>query len=499
METGDGVALVVATTAGRVRGRREAGLTVWRGVPYAAPPVGPLRFRAPQPVDPWPGVRDATRDGPLPPQPRTFRAIGAGRGDATSEDCLTVTVARRTGGTGPKPVMVFLYGGAFEIGGAVAGAYRGESLAAAGDVVFVGFNYRLGALGWLDLTAYSDDRGPIETNTGLRDQLAALAWVRDNIAAFGGDPAAVTLFGESAGASSVLTLLSIPAAAGLFARAIAESPAIGSIHGAGRSAAWGAELVDSLPGGAAALRSIDPADLVAATVRLDLAVSDRLPGARLLGPVVDGDLVPEYPIDVLRRGDGLPVPLVIGTNADEGTLFQLMPGVRANAVRLDRLFDATVPAAREPVLAAYPGMRARRRLDDLVTDMIFWAPAAEAAAGHAASAPVWMYRFDFAPPAMRALGLRAAHGAELDHVFVRRGGPTRRLANALGGERAARALTGRMSAAWLSFARTGAPPPWWPRFSGDVRRIWVFDGQDRLEVDPRPAVRAAWSAWQAYG
>jgi para-nitrobenzyl esterase len=489
---------VVRTDAGRVRGRREGGLTVWRGVPFAAPPVGRLRFRAPVPPEPWAGVRDATRDGPLPPQPRTTTLLGAGRRTPMSEDCLTLTVARRTAGDAPRPVLVFIYGGAYGIGGATAGAYRGETLAAAGDVLFVGFNYRIGALGWLNLSAYGTDDDPIETNLGMRDQLAALRWVHDNIAAFGGDPDDVTLLGESAGGTSVLTLLSTPASRGLFARAIAESPSIGSLHGTARSAGWAAELVADLPGGAASLRTIDPDDLVSATNRLDLAVSDRLPAARVLGPVVGDDLLPDYPLDVLRRGEALPLPLVIGTNADEGTLFQRMRGLRATAVRVDRLFDATVPEAKEPLLAEYGG-RGARAMERFVTDLVFWASAAEAAAGHAAVAPTWMYRFDFSPPAMRAIGLGAAHGSELDHVLARSGGFTRRLGTLLGWDRAGRALTGRMSGAWLQFARTGAPPAWWPRFDDAERRTWVFDREDRLESDPRPQVREAWRSWQPYG
>ena len=495
----EAVDVIVPTAAGRVRGHREGGLTVWRGVPFAAPPVGRLRFRAPQPLEPWAGVRDTTRNGPLPLQPRTNTLLGAGPRTPMSEDCLTLTIARRSTGDEPKPVMVFVYGGAFGIGGATASAYRGETLAAAGDVIVVGFNYRVGALGWLDLSAYGTEQDPIETNVGLRDQLAALRWVQDNIAAFGGDPDDVTLFGESAGATSVLTLLAMPAAAGLFARVIAESPTIASVHGRTRSQEWAAELVEALPGGAASLRTIEPADLIAATTRLDLAVSDRTPAARVVGPVVDGDLLPDYPIDVLRRGAALPLPLVIGTNADEGSLFQRIRGLRATPVRMERLFDATVPEARDPVLAEYGGGRGARAMERFVTDLMFWAPALEAAVGHAERAPVWMYRFDFAPLAMRAIGLGAAHGSELDHVMSRGTSATRRVATLLGGDRAGRALTGRMAGAWLRFARTGAMPEWWPAFDGQRRRTWVFDRVDRLEEDARGGVRAAWQSWQPYG
>lgn len=493
------VDLVARTRAGRVRGGRERGLTVWRGVPFAAPPVGRGRFRAPKPPEPWPGVRDATRDGPLPPQPRTTTLMGAGLRTPISEDCLTLTVVRRSTGDRPKPVVVFIYGGAFGIGGATSGAYQGETLAAAGDVVFVGFNYRLSALGWLDLSAYGTDDDPIETNVGLRDQLAALEWVRDNIAAFGGDPDDVTLVGESAGATSVLTLLSMQAAKGLFARVIAESPAIGAVHGRTRSAGWAAELVEDLPGGADALRSVDTEALVAATNRLDVAVSDRLPAARVLGPVVGDELVPDYPLDVLRRGEGLPLPLVIGTNADEGSLFQKMRILKATPVRMDRLFDFTGLETREPLLAHYEGGTSARAMERFVTDLMFWAPAVEVAAGHASIAPVWMYRFDFSPPAMRAVGLGAAHSFELDHVLAHRGGPTRRLATLLGWDREARALTGRMSGAWLRFVRTGAAPEWWPPFDDATRHTWIFDREDHLESDARAQVRAAWSTWPQYG
>ena len=495
---GAGTPLVVRTAAGAVRGRREAGLTAWRGIPFAAPPVGRLRLRAPEPPERWPGVLDATRDGPLPLQPRSASLIGATRTSVQDEDCLTLTVVRRTAGTTPKPVMVFIHGGAYGVGGASATAYRGEALAAAGDVVFVGFNYRLGALGWLDCSAYGTTARPIDSNPGLRDQVAALEWVRDEIAAFGGDPGDVTLFGESAGGTSVLTLLTVPAARGLFARAAVESAALSTVQTAERSRGWADELVEALPGtGASALLDASPAELIAETVRLDVALSDRLPGARLLAPVVDGDLLPEDPLAVLRRGDGAPVPLLIGTNADEGTLFQRMRTLRATSGRLDVLFTESLPDARDALLALYPRADSPRRLARFVTDLVFWTSSVDAAAGHSGVADTWMYRFDFAPPALRALGLGAAHGSELDHVFARADGPTRRVATALGGRRAFRALTRRTSAAWISFARTGSPPAAWPRYDAEHRRTVVLDVRQRVVEDPEAAVRDAWAAWRA--
>jgi para-nitrobenzyl esterase len=433
----------------------------------------------------------------MPPQPRVTRVTGAGARTPLSEDCLTVSVVRRTGGRADKPVMVFVYGGAFGVGGADAIAYEGEQLAARGDVVFVGFNYRLSALGWLDLTVYSTPERPIESNPGLRDQLAALHWVQRNIAAFGGDPGNVTCFGESAGGTAVATLLTMPAARGLFVRAIVESATVGAVVEQERGRAWGAELVADLPGGADALHTATAEALVAATNRLDARVSDAQPGARVVGPVVDGDLVPEHPVDAFLAGRSLPVPLIIGTNADDGTLFQLFRGMRATPVRLERLFEQTVPEARDPILAEYPGRR-RRMFGRFVTDLMFWHPSVAVAEGHARVAPVWMYRFDFSPLVMRLSGLGAMHGSELDYAFGRPGSALLRAATLLGGGRAARALMRRMHGRWVAFAEDGRVDDAWPRFDPERRRTLVLDATDRVEADPEAATRAAWAQWRSY-
>lgn len=488
-------ATLIRTSAGLIDGRREGRLLAWRGVPFAAPPVGRLRLRAPQAVTPWPGVRDATRDGAVPPQPRSTRLTGAAWDTPMDEDCLSLTVLRRAAAAGPLPVMVFVHGGAYGVGGADAAAYRGESMAARGDVVFVGFNYRLGALGWMDFGAYGTTDRPIDGNLGLRDQLAALTWVQREIAAFGGDPERITLFGESAGATSVAALLAMPAARGLFRGAILQSAAAGGVVGRQTARRWADELIASLPGGLDDLLTGDVDALVSATMRLDAAVSDAEPAARVLGPVVDGDLLPDYPLDVLGHGGGAPVPLVVGTNRDEGTLFQLIRSIRATPERLDRLFELTVPDSREGVLAAYPK---RRRLTRLVTDLIFWHPSTVLAAGHSTVAPVWMYRFDFTTRMLRLSGLGAMHGAELDHVFGRLHSATRRVALLLGGRRRARALTARMSEAWTGFARTGAMPASWPRFDAEHRRTMVFDTADRVVSDPDVHARRAWEPWRSY-
>lgn len=496
-------ATIVLTTSGPVRGGREHGTLAWRGIPYAAPPIGDLRLRAPRPVSAWQHVRDVTTVGAVPPQPRTSAASGAGRGTRMDEDCLTVSVLRRAAPAAPRPVMVFIHGGAFAIGSGSATAYDGARLVADGDVVFVGFNYRLGALGWLDLSRYGTAGRPIDSNLGLRDQLAALAWVRDNIAAFGGDPDDVTLFGESAGGTSVATLLTVPAARGLFARAIVQSSGIGSVYGAPRTGAWAERFVELLGAtertAADALLTATPDRLVRTMALLEAEVADDQPGAQVLGPVVDGQLLPTHPLDAFRAGESLPVPLIIGTNADEGTLFQLVVrALAATPARVDRLFALTDPGAQPRVLAAYPGYPRGRVIARMVTDLIFWHPSVTAAAGHAQVAPVWVYRFDFAPPLARLVGLGATHAAELDFVFGRPDSVLQRLGGLLGGRRAARAVTARLHRRWLAFARGGAVAADWPRYDGRRRLTLVVDQVDRVAADPGGEVRPAWDGWTPY-
>jgi para-nitrobenzyl esterase len=497
------VPTIVPTGAGRVRGVREHGMTAWRGIPYAAAPVGELRLSAPQPPVPWRGVRDAAEYGPVPPQPRNAAAAGAGIRTPMAEDCLTISVLRRTAGDLPKPVMVFIYGGAFGIGSAGATSYTGEHLVARGDVLFVGFNYRLGALGWLDFSAYSTPDHPIDSNPGLRDQIAALEWVQRNIAAFGGDPDNVTLFGESAGGTSVATLMTVPSARGLFSRAIVESSVLGAVYTAERAQGWAAQFVESIgasPETAAdALRAATEDELVAATSKLDRRISIDQPGARVLAPVIDGELLPAHPLDVFRDGLAHPIPLIIGTNADEGSLFQLVVRqLHATTKTVDRLFELTAPDARSSVLGAYPRYPKRNSISSLVTDLMFWQPSLTIASGHARIAPTWMYRFDFATRLFRLSGLGATHAVELDFVFGRPDSVGQRIGRLLGGGRAARAITARMHQRWLRFARTGTVDAAWPRYDPDVRRTLVVDAVDRVEADPRVEVRRALEPWESY-
>ncbi|WP_285587861.1 carboxylesterase/lipase family protein [Actinomycetospora sp. NBRC 106378] len=496
----------VSTTTGALRGLARNGLVSWRGIPYAAPPVGPRRWRAPEPVAPWDGVRDATTFGPVPPQERTGEFLGAGKHTPMAEDCLTLNVvAPAAPADAPRPVMVWFYGGAFVVGAASATTYRGHGLVARGDVVYVSVNYRIGALGYVDVSSYGTPERPIDSNLGLRDQIAALQWVRDNIAAFGGDPDDVTIFGESAGAISVTTLMTVPAARGLFHRAIAQSSAPGVAYSQERASGWGERYLRELEHVVG--RTDDPVALLdgATTDQLLHAArryrhaADDTPGVLLTAPVVDGDLLPEAPLDAFAAGRSAPVPLIIGTNDTEGRLFEL-PGLRLDLLvsdeRVAAVFAATQPELRDQVLAAYRGTPYRK---DLGGDYLFWYPSVQVMEGHSAAGhPVYAYRYDLAPRLLRLLGLRATHGTELYAVFGLARSRAGQVLTALGGARALRVVSRSLQRDWTTFARTGAPASHWPRYTAEDRLTRIVDAHDRIEADPRRGRRLAWAGYRGY-
>ncbi len=500
--------LTVDVTGGTVRGAVRHGLRMWRGIPFAAPPVGDLRFRRPFPVLPWTGVRDASEFGDVPMQDRKGQFVGVDGKSTMSEDCLTVNVIAPLGpSAAARPVMVWIYGGAYSSGSGRQMNLQGEGLARDGDVVFVNFNYRLGAFGYLDFTRFSTPARPIESNLGLRDQVAALEWVRDNIAAFGGDPENVTLFGESAGGNAVTTLMTVPAARGLFARAIAQSPPPDAVYDKALTAAWAQDFVEILssvvddystestsPEDAAELLITARAeDLVSAATTMQRLTPDRVPGTIALCPVIDGDFLPERPIDAFDNGRAHPVPLIIGTNDREGSLFTGRLDILASTPpRIRAIFAKTKKKARKRLKLLYPGLPAKRPAADFAGDYSFWYPSIRVAERHADFAPVHMYRFDLAPRLLRWIGLDATHGIELFAVFDRASGLLGRGIGVFGGYRAFAKTGERMRANWLRFARTGTVDPAWPLYTARKRNTLIIDETDRVESDPRREKRLAW-------
>ncbi len=506
--------LVVETTSGAVRGVDRGGLRSWRGIPYAAPPVGPLRFARPQPPEPWADVRDATEYGHAAPQHEN-KAVTLPEGITLSEDCLTLNVlappaddTTQDAASHPRPVLVWVHGGAYVAGTASQPLFDGTHLVQNGDVVYVSLNYRLGALGFLDFSGLAESEGEtFDTNLGLRDVLAALTWVQHNIAAFGGDPGNVTLFGESAGGGCVTTLLTSPAASGLFHRAIAESSPATSVYDQQRAKRIAAQFLDLVGVAAPAdLRSIDAQHLAQVAFDLVASTSAKEPGTLAIAPVVDGDVVPEHPIDAYLAGRQLAVPLIIGTNRDEASLFRLMksPLMPITQDSVHAMFAQIV--AERPELAeaaseariegAYPTFPHHRTPAEVSRDAGFRMPSIWLAAAHSRVAPTRMYRFDHSTPMLRVLGIGATHGAEIAYVFGNLRISKKDFSFDLGGLAEAHRISAVLQQRWLGFARDGRPDaegaPAWPLYEAATRSTLLIDHGEKIVDDPDAAVREAW-------
>ncbi|HXR45543.1 MAG TPA: carboxylesterase/lipase family protein [Pseudolysinimonas sp.] len=498
--------LTIDVTGGRVRGVRRRGLRMWRGIPYAASTGGDNRFRAPQPVQPWDGVREAAEFGPIAPQDRSSLGFGPSSLSGVSEDCLSLNViAPRVRSDRLQPVMVWVHGGAYAVGSSRDMPRQGEGLVREGGVLFVNLNYRLGAFGFLDFAGYSTPDRPIDSNLGLRDIVAALQWVRDNIRAFGGDPDNVTLFGESAGANAVTTLMCVPSARGLFSRAIAESSPAEAVYDADVTERWGADFVERLADVMNEVRPTSPADgarllfeasvaqLVRATNRTLRETPDRVPGTIALCPTIDGEFLPERPIRAFADGTAAPVPLIIGTNEREGSLFRGRLDILATSpARIRGIFVKTGRQLARALAAQYPHLPSRRGRADFAGDYAFWYPSIEVAEGHSRHAPVYFYRFDIAPRVARLLGLDATHGIELFAIFDLARTPFGRAMGSLGGHRDFEHTGRRMRANWIRFAREGTVDAGWPPYTEEHRNTLIIDADDRVVEDPHAERRQAW-------
>ena len=492
---------------GIVEGFTRDGVNRWRSIPYARPPVGRLRFRAPQPAQPWSGVRHCHGFTNCAPQQRRYTMLGFSKYGAKyqpmSEDCLTLNVVTpEEAAAEPLPVMVFVHGGGFVLGSSATPLYDGAALARRG-CVYVSVNYRLGALGCLDLSSLSSKSRPgitFDSNVYLRDLVLALQWVRDNIAEFGGDPGNVTIFGESAGACITATLLAVPAAEGLFARAISESPASGFVRSKEVAAEFAQRFADLLGASTGeaptALMQASAAQLVQTQQRLiDQGTQNRL-GAFPIGPVIGDDCLPIDPVEAMRSGRAHRVPLIVGTNADEGRLFtrflKLLP---TNKAMIEELLAHMDPAARERITAAYPGYPASSACIQLGGDFAFGSAAWQIAEAHGSHAPTHLYRYDYAPRTLHWSGLGATHATELLAVFDFYRTKFGALLTAAADQRAALRVSNQVQRRWRSFSRTGVPGDDWPAYTTADRAVMVFDRKCRIEFDPHPHRRMAWDGF----
>lgn len=483
------------TVAGAVRGRWEDGTAVFRGIPFARPPVGGLRFAAPSPPEAWAGTRDAAKFGPPPPQSRAGRIappVSAAAGDA---EWLTVNVWSPDPGSAGLPVMVWVYGGAYVAGYSGDPAYDGTLLARLG-VVVVSFNYRVGMEGFAQLHGAPPNRG-------LLDQVAALGWVRDNIASFGGDPDGVTVFGESAGAGSIAALLAMDPAAGLFRRAITQS-----VPGTFFSAALAADIAAAAAGEvgaracAADLAGVDPERLVQAGEAVVASFGERAGrwGAVAhtltpFSPVVDGEVLPSAPWQALASGRARGIELVAGHNRDECRLFtaaSAQPGSLAarEAAAALRAF-APGPDGEDAYRAAHPDADAARLYELAYSDWLFRMPSLHLAQAHAAGGgTAFLYELRYAAPANGG-ALGACHGLDVPLIF---GSFTAGFGQMLfGGQAPAAAvnLGEAMRSSWAAFAASGDPG--WPAYAAAGRLTRIFDDPPSVAPYPEETSRRLWA------
>jgi para-nitrobenzyl esterase len=494
---------VVATRQGNVRGSRAEGVFAFKGIPYAAPPFGANRFRPPQPAASWDGVRDALEYGPTvpkPPYPAPFDKI-LPEPVIPGDDCLNLNVWTPAMGAVNLPVMVWIHGGSYRNGTGAIATYDGSKFARDG-IVCVTINYRLGVDGFLAL-----DDGI--ANLGLLDQIAALRWVRENIAAFGGDPAYVTIFGESAGGMSVSTLLAMPAASGLFTRAIAESGAAHFALPMSTAQRIGGYLAEYL--GVAPTREAIAAVPVERMAEAQMAMrleqttqpnpakwGETQASGMLFQPVIDGETLDALPIARIAAGSSSNVDLLVGSNSDEFSFFIVPPGV------IDMVTDEYLAAVAagyglpiEQALATYRAARPEATPGELLgavtTDWLFRIPAIRMAEARA-SAPTATYMYEFAWRSPQFNGrLGACHALEIAFVFDNLAQPEN---EPLAGSAPPQSLADAMHASWVAFARDGNPGtsalPEWPRYDPARRATMRFDVASSLVEDPSAGERALW-------
>ena len=480
----------VQTTAGRVRGSTRAGVHVFKGVRYGAPTGGRNRFMPPAAPAPWTGVRDALDYGAAAPQGRSQPVAG--------EDCLFLNVwTRGLGDGGRRPVMVWLHGGGFSSSSGSSATYDGVNLCNRSDVVVVTINHRLNIFGSAYLAELAGDDFAASGCTGMLDIVAALEWVRDNIEAFGGDPSRVTVFGESGGGRKVSTLLAMPGAKGLFHRAIIQSGAVLRVRNPPDATREAELLLAKLRLRADQARDLQavPTDRLFAAfteVSRDFEPEEHVVGMTGSTPVLDGRFIPVHPFDPAAAEVSRDVPVVVGYNRTEETLWwrgREMP-LDMTASDLQRRIAARLRSdadARRVVAAyrdAYPDERPWDLYILICTDHPRGMYARELATRKTAQggAPAWLYRFDW------DMGgeMKTPHALEIRFVFDNVDHTETRLFD-LPGSPSARALAGRMSAAWTAFARTGNPDtadlPHWPVYARDTRQAMLFDNQSRIVRD----------------
>lgn len=512
---------VVETTAGKVRGYLRDGRIDYLGIPFAKPPVGELRFKRAREADPWEDVFDAKEFG----QPSVQLDGETLKG---SEDCLTVNVQRPIDGEN-LPVMVWIHGGGYNTGSASDPLTAGDAFVKQG-IVYVSLQYRLNVLGFYDFTTYPGCED-FESNCGLSDQIMGLKWVHENIAAFGGDPDRVTIFGESAGGATMVNMLAVPSVKGYFQQVIAESalPNCVMTHEMARKnidifmegMGWTEE---DLP----KLRTIDPYELQKGNSYVASKHQYENPGMFLPGPIQD-DLMPVRPIDAIRNGSAEGVKLIIGTNMHEGTMF-VHPdntGFPNCWAMIAEMFEKNHHADALPSVISYYNPSSHDQFVkfkaqpeftqtyipdvdtsyvqegadpfiEFATDYAFQMPSIKVADAQRGYADVWMYRFEFISKSGKETGWKASHAFELPCVFgVRDHGFSNFVFDGESQETFEK-LTKDIQTPWINFVKNGDPGASWPKFEGYNSPVMIFDRESKVKQLDRRILMDVWGDMRFY-
>ena len=492
----------VKTSLGALRGYVDHGVHVFKGVPYAASTAGGNRFLPPQKRQQWTGVREATQWGERPPQilgGEPPEMLPADPREAQGEDCLVMNIWTPNPSQGRRPVMVWLHGGGYRSGSGSYSIYEGRELARKHNVVSITVNHRLNALGFLYLSHFGG-KWASASNVGMLDIVAALEWVRDNIAAFGGDPGSVTIFGQSGGAGKVSTLMAMPAAKGLFHRAIAQSGAALTATPVEQAVKATEQLLQLLKIGSGQLDQLQTIPFARIT---DALATNGAPLAAYV-PVLDRKSLPVHPFDPAAPAQSASVPFLTGTTATETTFFttddQLMPIDGATLRQRVKALLNVNDADADRMIALYRKNQPARENIDLFlrmdTDNSRFRLSVDTQAERKAAqrgAPVYLYRFEYYSP-VRQGRLKSMHCMEIPFVFDNL--EAGRIYTGI--SPAAQRIADRMSAAWVAFARTGNPShkgiPQWPAFDSTKRPTMVFGDEAKVVNDPGGEERLALKA-----
>ncbi len=483
---------VVETTAGKVKGYLRDNKIEYLGIPFARPPVGELRFKRARAAASWEGIFEAKEYGAPSVQLDGETCKG-------SEDCLTVNVQRPAEGEN-LPVMVWIHGGGYNTGCASDPLTAGDAFVKAG-IVYVSLQYRLNVLGFYDFTTYPGCED-FESNCGLSDQILGLKWVHENIAAFGGDPERVTIFGESAGGASVVNMLAVPSVRGCFQQVIAESalPNCVMTHETARKnidlfiegMGWTEE---DLP----KLRTIDPFELQKGNSYVASKHQYENPGIFLPGPIQD-DLMPERPIDAIRNGSAEGVKLMIGTNMHEGTMF-VHPdntGFPNCWSMIAEMFEKNNHADALPSVIDYYHSSSNDPFIEFATDYAFQMPSVKVADAQRKYADVWMYRFEFVSKSGEKTGWKASHAFELPCVFGVRDHEFSRFVFDGESQETFEKLTSDIQTPWINFVKNGDPGEFWPKVTGYLSPVMIFDRESKVRQLDRRLLMDVWGDMRFY-